>query len=307
MRNKPRSVIAIILCLVMATLFTVGAFASSEPRIVKAAKGSYAPEYIEKAEAFLAKVGELADTSGIMEKVRIYEEATDPSLYFDDESYPGITEALAALEAIRIARDGTIAFMVAVDELVSERDVTATVAENYTVLKEMLDEAEALYVYVDAGYNGASGAISAYSAIRRELQNAEKHTEGVLDIIELIDSKKDYRSKKNLIANLESSIASEDFIPELDSAKEAVAALERLKAYFSECEGLAQEYIIAVDAIGSAESRFDAIIAAMLMRNDVDSTVNGVAVADGKLEVIRLEYNAYVELINGALLGMPKK
>ena len=307
MRNKRKSGIAILLCLSLMTLFTVGAFASSESPTEKTTGGTYDQGYIERAEAFLSKVGELADCSGIMDKVRIYEEATDPSLYFDDESYPGVTEALAALEAIRVARDGTIAFMIAVDELVIERDMTATVAENYTVLKEMLTEAEALYAYVDAGYSGASGAISAYSAIRRELQNAEKHTEGILDIIELIDSKKDYRSKKNLIANLESSLASEDFIPELECAKEAVAALERLKAYFSECESLAQEYIIAVDAIGSGENRFGAIISAILMRNDVDGTVNGVAVADGKLEAIRLEYNGYVDLINSALLGIPRK
>ena len=260
-----------------------------------------------RAQLFLSKVASLMDTAGIMDKVRLLEEAKAPEIYFDDESYPGIKEALLELERIQLIKDSTVSFMLTVDELVTERDMTATVADNYTVLKEILLRAEALYGFVDSGYSGAVGAINSYSTIRAEVQKAEKHTEGISELIELIDSKKDYRSKKNLIANLERAIESEDFVPDMECAREAEEALLRLKSYFTECEGLAQEYIIAVDAIGVAENRFSAIVAAMALRLQVDGTVNGVSASDGKLEAIREEYNGYASLINSVLLGIPNE
>lgn len=262
-------------------------------------------EIEKKAEAFLAKVAALADCSSIMDKVRIMEEAKDPSVYFDDQSYPGVSEAIAELDRIQAVRDKTAEFMITVDELLNERELTATVAENYTNLKAIVLRADALYSFVDSGYSGASGAINAYGSVRGELQKAEQHTDGILSLIQLIDSSSDYRSKKNLIANLERAIASEDFVAELDSAKTALAALDGLKKYFAECESLAQSYILAVDAIGAAENRFSAIASAIALRQTVDGTVNGVAAADGKMEAIREEYNAYATLINSVLLGFP--
>ena len=257
-----------------------------------------------KAEAFIARAASLADCTSIMDKVRIFDEAYAPDRYFGDESYPGIKAAKEEFEKIKKKRDDTVSFIILVDELLTEREGFAYVAENYFAIKELLDKASALYPLIDMGYSGATGAAADYGAINAEVIGAEQHTEGVIELIEVINAKTDYASKKSLVASLERDINSEDFIIEYEGAEASIAALAVIKDYFSECEAQAQNYIVAVEAIGGAESRFAAICAAISIRASVDGTVGGVSSTDGTLEAIVKDYNSFVALANAALLGI---
>ena len=249
-----------------------------------------------QAETFISGVNVLSDISDLDEREEQLNMLLGGGVYFADETYPGITDALQALAPMRAdieARvEASVEFMNAVDTavLLSEDD--------YLGIKEALVRAENYLPLIDHTYDGVSGAKLTYDYLRSVYYSKEEYTKGFLEYIKLMAEATDYKTAKDYYDRAITQIGKEDFLPDYEGVDEAMEKLAQTEEYFKECIAAANIFISAVGNMSSNDKISLAIINAYSALLGVDITVEGVSVALRSLEAAVESYNSRVESIN---------
>lgn len=248
-----------------------------------------------KAERFILYVDTLSDLSDLNEKEEAVTLAKSEGVYFADESYPGITEAINTLsdfeERVNTAVLACIAFMDAVDE------AQMTDTEDYLALKAALTEAEQYYNSVDITYDGIRDARGIYATLTSELRVREQYTEEFLREANKLKEKTDYKSYTSLYNEVLSYMSDESFIEAYPGVSEADAILDEADAYIKECINKANVFITAVSRFGSSSNIASDLILAYRALDGVDLTVTGVSAAKAVFDSTLRTYNDIVKQI----------
>ena len=251
----------------------------------------------EKADAFLAAVAVLESCQNLNDKENVFETATAEGVYFDDESYPGVADALAQLEAVKTAVDNTCAFISAVDEatLVDETD--------YAAYRAALDLCEEYINLIDRTYAGADGAYSFYRSMASALLTKENYTTQIAALITEMQNAADYSSRKMSYERIKDSVESDQFIPDHPSVAGLDEAMEETEEYFRSCIAVANGFILAVNRITVGKDYAKGIIEAYAALDGVDMGVDGVSSAKSSFDSSVNRYNSAVRELNALLSG----
>ncbi|MBQ8372382.1 MAG: hypothetical protein IJX38_05565 [Clostridia bacterium] len=252
----------------------------------------------QRADAFINAVENLSAISLIKERQTSIE-IIYGDMYFDDESYPGITEALALLAETKVATEQTISDCVAFMSAV-ERVALANEEWDYVELRAALDEAALYYNTVDNSYDGITVSKTTYSKISSEITKRETFTDGFLETAEIAIGGVGYAVKKQAYNDAMKYTAYEDFIPEREGVEEALAALAELESYFRACDREAAKFVLAVGEARSASlAEYRAkLIACYGYLETVDLTVPAAEQANIEFTALVRAYNAVVALAN---------
>lgn len=248
-----------------------------------------------KADRFIFFVGTLGDLSDLNEKEEAVALAKGEGVYFDDESYPGISDALAELrtfeEQVSLAVDACIAFINAADaaSLIEEDD--------YLALRAALDEAEKYLKLIDNTYDGVKGAKTSYELLAGEVRVKEIYTEEFLGEVERLKTKTEYKTYLADYTTAKSYLADERFLSEYPGVEDAMLVLSDADLYLKDCLNRANVFITAVSRFGSSEDIAKDLINAYLALEGVDMTVNGVSTAKSVFDSTLKTYNDIAEAI----------
>lgn len=253
----------------------------------------------DRADTFISAVDNLSAISLIKERQTSIEIIYGEDMYFDDESYPGISDALAKLAETKSRTEKTIAdceaFMGAV-----ERVAIANEEWDYVALRAALDEAALYYSVVDNSYDGITVSKTTYSKISSEVSKREALTDDFLAAAADALEGDSYAVKKQAYNDAMTYTASDDFIPEREGVEEALASLASLEDYFRSCDREAAKFVLAVGQARSAslsECRAK-LIACYAYLETVDLTVPAAAQANVEFKALVRAYNAVVALAN---------
>lgn len=253
----------------------------------------------ERAEAFIDAVNEIYEKTSILDRETAIAVAKSDAMYFDDESFDGVTEALAGLaEAERVLAED-IANCLAFCDLVDEASVLDDV-EDYLELKAIFAEAKAYLDIIDVTYIGIPGAMSIYSKKLSSVSDKEQRVIAYLEQVSAMIAASNYSDKRAAYTMAKSIASGKDFLsthPDVIASKTALSAAED---YFSECALMAAMLAEKVDGIYSADVQGEAINEAYEIYLEMDRTYSSVYI--GEFELIVEEYNDAVAKIN-ALFG----
>ena len=248
-----------------------------------------------KADRFIFFIGTLSDISDLNEKEEAILLAKGEGVYFDDESYPGITDALAELRAFEertsSAVYASLAFINAVDAAyLIEKD-------DYLALRAALDEAEGYIELIDNTYDGVRGAKANYEALAGEIRVKEIYTEDFLTEAERLKTKTEYKTYLADYTTAKSYLADERFLSEYPGVDDAMLVLSDADLYIKDCLNRANVFITAVSRFSSSNTIAKDLIKAYRALDGVDMTVNGVSTAKSAFDSTLKAYNDIAEAI----------
>ena len=250
----------------------------------------------ERAERFISAVEQFQELSDLDEKVSHLEAVRENDVYFADESYEGVTEALNALrryeEQINAAVRDCDAFIEAVETALM------TDKSDYTELKAAITRAESYLSKLDNTYDGVLGAKSDYAEIATELKGREDHTEAFLTAVKTMGEKTDYKSRKEAMELASAYILDERFIDSYEGVGEAMAAIEAAKTALSDAVVSANSFISLINALGNGNDLVAAMNTAYTALSGLDITAPGVASAKAMLESAKDSFNENVKETN---------
>ncbi len=253
----------------------------------------------ERAKTFISAVENLSAISLIKEKQTSIDIIYGEDIYFDDESYPGIPEALALLTSTKLQTEKTISDCVAFMSAV-ERVSIANDEWDYVALRAALDEAARYYDLVDNSYDGITVSKSTYNRIASNVAKREALTDGFLEAADKAVNGESYAVRKQAYNEAIDYTASEDFIPEREGVAEALEAISDLESYFRACDREAARFVLAVaEAKAAPLTEYRAkLIACYAYLETVDLTVPSAAQASTEFNALVRAYNAVVRLAN---------
>ena len=256
---------------------------------------SYAESDVERAERFVSAVEQFYELSDLDEKVSYLEALMDENVYFDDESYEGVTEALAALrryeEQINLAVDSCNAFIDAIETALM------TDISDYADLKSAITEAEKYLDRLDNTYDGISGAKADYSALLSELRGCEDHTDSFLNAVKTMSDAVGYKNKNDALARAEGYIRDAKFIDSYSGVADALLTIEAAKVELAQIIVSANGFISLVNALGDGDT-VAGMNAAYAALESTDFTAPGAASAKAMLDAAKDAYNEKVKVIN---------
>ena len=283
MKTVKNALTILLVCLTVVSLLPLSVYAADTDS--------------ERAERFLAVVAKLNNCTGLVEREAVYNEAMALDVYFDDESYEGVGEALLALEKIRLAVEASVAFVDAIDRLQGAEEWS------YVELRALLDEAKGYYdSLTDKSYTGVSGAHERYSATLSSLITKERYTEEIVALTEALLAAESYREISSLVREIENGMKNESFISDHPGAEGLSAALDAADETMRAAIIRANIFIRAVDGITRGEGYFTSLLAARDALAGVDTTVGGVSGAMRVYTDSLKDYNDGVTRIN-AIFG----
>ena len=272
---------ALSLLLIFALLFSLSStlcFAASEE---------------ERAERFLAVAARLDDCAGILDREAVYLEAMSDDVYFDDTSYDGVAEALAALEEVGRQIALSVEFVVSVDGLSDAAE------EGYVALRALLDRAAECYgAITDKGYTGVSGAYKKYISTLSDLVPSERFTEDIVSRKDELAASETYGEKKYIIEDIEYGMSDEQFISDYPGVAELLSEIALAEAYMREATIKANSFIAAQESIHKGEGYIASLLAAYIALKGVDTTVRGVGAVKNEFREQLDAYNRDVREIN---------
>ena len=281
-RYKGVTAIALALSILCGVLFTSGV--------------ALAETTNDKAERFISLVASFGDVFDLDERLELIEYVRSEGVYFDDEGYPGISQALASLFAIETdanaKKQASEGFMAAVDVAL------LTDSRDYVAIRAALDKAEEYENGIDLTYDGVVEARSIFGELSSELKGKETFTDEFLRAVANIADKESYRDRRDAYKYALEYMSSDKFIADYPGVFEAKEVLEDTAEAFKGDIELANGFISAVASIGSGESIAHDLILAYFELLGVDRTVDGVAGALAILNAAVEEYNSTVEQIN---------
>ena len=247
----------------------------------------------ERAAHFVATVSKMQTCSTLVERETVYIEATAEGVYFDDESYEGVTEALLVLEEVRLAVETSVAFVNAAEGLAAAEE------EGYVTLRALLDEAGGYYdKLTDKSYTGVAGAYESYAAILSALVVRERYTEEIIDLAEMLALAETYSEMEGVIRELEDGMQNESFIADHPSAEGILAAISEARSLMKDAIVRANAFIRAVDEIKKGEDFFETLLTAKDALAGVDTTVNGASLAKRSYTELLRDYNEGAARLN---------
>ena len=235
---------------------------------------------------------ELAECVGLVEKERVADEAEAEGVYFDDDTYPGVAEALADIAAVRQRVNACIAFTDAVTE------ASLIEIEEYAEVKEWLDLAKGYLDAIDSSYYGVPEAYTSYNTISFDLGERERHTKTVIDQILQVDMYPGYAMKQQCISEAKRGMQNELYEDECEFVAEGMAKLAEVEAYFADCIEKANAFILAVSLIQNAEDLPAALKNAAVAFKQIDTGVEGVGAAVAEYNNVLKNYNNTVKRVN---------
>ncbi len=258
-------------------------------------------ENIEKAaEAFDAQVRGISDIA-IGDRMVAIESAEAKANAEIDPTHPIAFEALKLLAEMKSELEETIEncldFMSAVSDA-EQLDV-----ENYIELREALDLAATYLDVIDTGYPGVSGAYSSYSSMSSELGIKERYTAGVLAKVNEMINAKEYATRRMLKNEIDNLLVSESFIPDYEGMQQALATMAEVEEEMKACVIKATRFILAVEAVATADNYREALIGCYAFIEGVDFTVDGAAAAKASFDGMVNAYNSSVRYCNSFMSG----
>lgn len=250
----------------------------------------------QDAERFITLVNSFTEVSDLDERLELIEYVKSEGVYFDDESYPGITEALDALASISSAaasaKEACDLFIAAVD------NAQLTDIEDYLTHKAALSAASQYSEAIDLSYDGVTEARSIYMTLLSELQVLERYNEEFLAAVEKIAEEETYSDRRVAYKYAIEYMYSDSFIPEYEGVDDAILTLKAIEDGLKADISLANIFISAVSRLGTGESLALDIIAAYQALVGVDRTTDGT---EGSLAILNSaveDYNREAEKIN---------
>ena len=245
------------------------------------------------AESFLLVVERLNSCSGILEREEVYLEATAEGVFFDDVSYPGVADALAALAEVKRQIDLSQEFVLTVDGL------TAAAEESYVSLRALLNRAAECYAAItDRGYTGVIGAYNKYSSVLSVWVAKERFTAEIISSSDNLALAQTYRDKDYIIESIEMAMENEDFIPDHPDVPELLRKIALAKDYMREATIRANQFIGEVESIRIGAGYAEALLEAYISLSEIDTTTRGAGAARNDLLDKIDSYNRDVAEIN---------
>lgn len=250
----------------------------------------------ERAERFVGAVEQFQELSDLDDKISHLEAVKGADVYFADESYEGVTEALNALrryeEQISSAARDCDAFIEAVETALM------TDKSDYTELKAALTLAESYLSKLDSTYDGIIGAKSDYAEIAAELKGREDYTKAFLAAVKTMGEKTDYKSKKEALELASAYILDDKFIETYEGVSEAMSAIAAAETLLSEAVVSANSFISLINALGNGTDLVAAMNTAYEALSVIDITAPGVLAAKAMLEAAKDSFNENVKETN---------
>ncbi len=248
------------------------------------------------ASLFITHINGLSDLSDLDDKLDAVNTARREDVIFTDESYPGITEALAKLEAFEksVLKTAELcdAFIEAVDRAMF------TDPDDYIALSEALGEARACLSGLDKSYDGVEGAYADYGALSSALRVKEEYTEEFLRAVDDMKTISEYKSFSRAYNSAKDYMKNEKFIPEYEGVAEAILYLAEAEEVMKDAVRRANAFITFVNTMGSDGDIFEDLVESYAYLRDVDLTVDGAAAAKETLDRAIEDYNKRVTQMN---------
>ena len=250
----------------------------------------------ERAARFISAVEEFSELADLDEKKSHLATVKSAEIYFSDESYDGVTEALASLAQYEALINEAVAncdaFIDAVDTALM------TDVDDYEAFKAALTEAEKYFKKLDSTYDGILGAQSDYKSMSGELTEREKYTEDFLKAVEKIATATDYNTRLEAYNDAEEYIEGESFIATYPGVAEALATLEATDALLEEAVAEAGAFVSLISRLGTGDNIVDELLAAYAALAQQDITAPGVSMSKLILDTATEAYNASVHAVN---------
>ena len=235
----------------------------------------------QMADAFISAVENIGNATTIYDIQDAVEYAKSQGVYFDDESYPGVTEALATLaeretyvNTMMLACESFVDYVSTASELYHASG-SYLASGSYPQIRSALDGAKEYRNSLNLTYEGIDAMISEYEYIVRMLEAPEKASANYVGYAEKMEAAQTYADKKKNYDEAQKLL--ETIIPDYPGVAAATASYEEILEYFDERESEANRFKAAVAAIGISGNGIHAdISAAIIALEDVDTTVSGV-------------------------------
>ena len=225
----------------------------------------------DRAAAFILAVNSISEKTTLSEREIAIAAARSEGVYFDDESYDGVTEALKLLaeyEAIIEAEIGRCLEFCDIVDAASSLDVI----EDYLELKALLEEAKGYLNIVDKTYIGVSGAVGIYGNLTSELLKKEQRVATFLEQVARMSAATVYSEKYDAYREAKMICSAKDFLNTHPDVIAAKADFDAASDYFGDCAFVAAMFAEQVDKIYDAEILGEAINDAYEIYVNMDKT-----------------------------------
>lgn len=255
-----------------------------------------------KAEAFIAAVTNIGNTTTIYDMKDAVDYAKSSAVYFDDTSYAGVEEALATLAEKEVYVTNTMAACEAFVDYVSEADELDFMGGSYLEIRAALDSAAEYKSRVNTTYIGVETSLDAFNRLNNKLAEPERASKNYIFYANEIAKVKTYADKKK---NYDDALQWEDdVILEYPGVSAATETLEEAADYLDECVSKANAFRGAVAAIGTGGNLYAEISAAFVLLEDTDTTVTGVRSSLNAFNDRVEELSDIIEAANTAQVGI---
>lgn len=256
-------------------------------------------ELARAAEAFISAVKSLDMCNTLIDKELVINRAT--SGLFSDESYEGITEALATYTSTKASVEATVEKC---NQFLEYIDTVSILEEDdYLGIKAALDAAKALLPDIDLTYYGVQGAYEIYNEAQSLIGEKEYYTRDWINSVREMDALTVYKYKRASYETLQLTARNELFLPDYADVPAALELMAAAEEYFRACISAGNAFIRAVDDIESADSVGEGLINAYAKCKGVDKTVDGVSSAYSTFKSTLDDYNDVIEQMNAWMEG----
>lgn len=250
-----------------------------------------------RADAFIQYVGQFPDIHDLDQKLAAISTARRDDVIFTDVTYPGIADALSALEDFKgevlPLVENCNSFIAAVDLALSFDE------DEYLEIAMALADAER---YRDLGldntYDGISGAIASYNELSSKITTKELYTEEFLRAVEDLAGKTDYKSFSAAYEYAVDYTKNESFLPTYPGVSEALESLKSAEETMKEAIKRANAFVQYVNSLGSTGNIALELIESYDRLSGVDFTIDTAASAKAILDGAIADYNTRVSLAN---------
>ena len=249
----------------------------------------------ERAESFINAVNDISKKTSLAERELAIAAARSETVYFDDESFEGVSEALAKLAEEERLLEEQIAYCLEFCDIVDAASVLDDI-EDYLELKELIEEAQEYLDIIDTTYIGVPGAINILGTIATALSKKEQRVETYLGYVAAMSEATLYAEKYAAYREADLISSSRDFLYTHPDVSAAESAFREADEYFGECAFVAAMFAERVDSIGSADVIGEAINDAFLIYVGMDKTYPSSYI--GEFEAVVEDYNNTAAKIN---------
>lgn len=253
---------------------------------------------LKNAKLFIASVNELIELSYLRDREltlnTVYEK-----YYTDDVTIEGVEEALATFLEEKKDIEERVATCSLFIDIVGE--MSQLDPEDYLSIKEKLTVLEGYVTKIDTSYTGVSSAYSIYLEVRNEIKAKESRMQDALRYAEEMLAAATYYKKTDYYDRIKGIMESDDYLPDYEGVTGLLEAIEATEEFFLSADNKATEFILAVSASASFDTKGEWLIYAYSKMLEVDLTISGVSETYSHFETILDEYNGMAKRLNSCM------